>query len=52
MKAIKELLERRTALHTETKKAARAWILRDGVHREDGWLVRDPSRTDPVKKVG
>lgn len=45
-KAIEELLHRRTTANTTSRTVAREWILRDGVHRADGWLNRDPDALD------
>lgn len=50
LKAIQEMLERRTAANTHSEKAAREWILRDGVHTRNGWLARpEAAKADPVE---
>ena len=43
LEAIEAMLRRRTAENTATAEDARRWILRDGVHRADGWLAREPA---------
>ena len=51
LKAIQDVLSRRTLANTETKQAAKEWILRDGVHRHDGFLLRAPLALPLPKKA-
>lgn len=46
LKAIEDLLRRRTGENTANRQVARDWILRDGIHRKDGWLKRDPNAAE------
>lgn len=48
LKAIQDMLERRTAEHTQSPRAAREWIMRDGVHTRNGWLARAEAEVDSV----
>lgn len=45
LKALQEMLKRRTVANTASPQLAREWILRDGVHRRDGALLNQgPAR--------
>lgn len=53
LKALQDMLKRRTAANTASPQQARAWILRDGVHRRDGALLNpkaDPRQADARKE--
>ena len=49
VKAIQAMLARRTAENTASPKLARAWIMRDGIHRQDGSL-RSQFKTSTEKQ--
>ncbi|WP_293405396.1 hypothetical protein [Phenylobacterium sp.] len=49
LKAIERMFEKRTAANTASPKAARDWILRDGVHRPGGFLVNASAKDRPTK---
>jgi hypothetical protein len=49
LKAIERMFEKRTTANTASPKAARAWILRDGVHQPNGFLVNTGGQNAPAK---
>ena len=48
LKALQDMLRRRTAANTASPQQARAWILRDGVHRKDGALLNPQAAPQQV----